>query len=96
MKSTSRGRAVALAVRGDGAFAIEESGVLGHYDSEAKRIGETALPSGALAAAAFADAWLVRVAGATHLAPSNAKPVRGKPSVFADGGSDVTAFKSSR
>jgi WD40 repeat protein len=32
------------------------------------------------------------VPGATHLAPTNAKPVRGKLSVFADGGSDVEAF----
>ncbi len=42
--------------------------------------------------AAFSDAWLVRVQGATALSPTNAKPVRGKLSVFADGGSDVEAF----
>lgn len=50
------------------------------------------LPTGAVQAQPFGDAWLCRVSGATHLAPSNAKPVRGKPSVFADGASDVTAF----
>lgn len=92
MKPGTHGRAIALAAKADGASAIEESGALGHYDAEGKRIGETALPSGALAAAPFADAWLVRVAGATSLAPSNAKPVRGKPSVFADGGSDIVGF----
>ncbi len=43
-------------------------------------------------AALFGDAWLVRVPGATHLAPSNAKPVKGKPAVFADGGTDIEAF----
>jgi hypothetical protein len=83
---------LALVARADGAFAVEEVGVLGVYDAEAKRAGEITLPSGAVQAQPFADAWLCRVPGATHLAPSNAKPVRGKPSVFADGGSDVTAF----
>lgn len=89
---TVRGTAISLVVRGEGCAAVEEGGALGLYDAEATRTGETALPAGALQACPFADAWLVRVPGATHLAPSNAKPVRGKPSVFADGGSDVEAF----
>jgi hypothetical protein len=89
---TARGPAIALAVRGEAVAAVEQGGVLGHYDAEGKRTGETPLPSGALQALPFADAWLVRIPGVTHLCPSNAKPVRGKPSVFADGGSDVTAF----
>lgn len=84
--------ALALVARADGAFAVEESGVLGVYDAEGKRTSAIALPSGAVQAQPFADAWLCRVPGVTHLAPSNAKPVRGKPSVFADGGTDVTAF----
>ena len=84
--------ALALVARADGAFAVEETGALGVYDAEAKRTSEITLPSGAVQAQPFADAWLCRVPGATHLAPSNAKPVRGKPSVFADGGSDVTSF----
>jgi hypothetical protein len=89
---TRHAGALALVARADGAFAVEESGALGVYDAEAKRTSAIALPSGAVQAQPFADAWLCRVPGATHLAPSNAKPVRGKPSVFADGGSDVTAF----
>lgn len=89
---TSRAATVALVARAEGAFAVEETGALGVYDAEAKRTSEVALPSGAVQAQPFADAWLCRVPGMTHLAPSNARPVRGKPSVFADGGSDVTAF----
>jgi outer membrane protein assembly factor BamB len=89
---TRRAGARALVARADGVFAVEESGALGVYDAEAKRTSEITLPSGAVQAQPFADAWLCRVPGSTHLAPSNAKPVRGKPSVFADGGSDVTAF----
>jgi hypothetical protein len=89
---TLRAGAIAIVARADGAFAVEESGALGVYDADAKRTSELALPSGAVQAQPFADAWLCRVPGSTHLAPSNAKPVRGKPSVFADGGSDVTAF----
>ncbi|HSO31484.1 MAG TPA: hypothetical protein VLT33_03180 [Labilithrix sp.] len=84
--------ALALALRGEGVAAVEQSGALGSYDAEGKRTAETALPRGAVQAVPFADAWLVRVPGATHLAPSNAKPVKGKLAVFADGGSDVTAF----
>ena len=90
--TSSRAAAVALVARAEGAFAVEETGALGVYDAEAKRTSEVALPSGAVQAQPFADAWLCRVPGMTHLAPSNARPVRGKPSVFADGGSDVTAF----
>jgi hypothetical protein len=86
------GGAVSLALRGDSAFAIEEGGALGTYDADGTRTGETVLPRGAVQAVPFADAWLVRVPGATHLAPSNAKPVKGKLAVFADGGSAVTAF----
>lgn len=89
---TVRGPAIALVIRGEGCAAVEEGGALGLYDAEGKRTSETPLPPGALQACPFGDAWLVRVPGATHLAPTNAKPVRGKPSVFADGGSDVTAF----
>jgi hypothetical protein len=89
---TGRGPALALVARGEGCAAVEAGGALGLYDAEGKRTGETALPAGALQALPFADAWLVRVPGAPHLAPTNAKPVRGKLSVFADGGSDVTAF----
>lgn len=87
-----RTAAVALVARAEGAFAVEETGALGVYDADAKRTSEVPLPNGAVQAQPFADAWLCRVPGMTHLAPSNAKPVRGKPSVFADGGSDVTAF----
>ena len=87
-----RSAVVALVARGDGAFAVEETGALGVYDAEGKRTSEIALPSGAVQAQPFAEAWLCRVPGMPHLAPSNARPVRGKPSVFADGGSDVTAF----
>lgn len=87
-----RGPAIALVVRGDGVAAVEEGGALALYDAEGKRASETTLPAAALQACPFADGWLVRVPGATHLAPSNAKPVRGKPSVFADGASDITAF----
>jgi hypothetical protein len=72
--------------------AVEASGVLGLYDVEGKRTSEVALPASALAAMPFAEAWLVRVRGGMHLAPSNAKPVRGKPAVFADGASEVAAF----
>ena len=79
------GAAIALAVRGDAVAAVESGGALGHYDAEGKRTTETALPPGAVQALPFADAWLVRVPGATHLAPSNAKPVKGKLAVFADG-----------
>jgi hypothetical protein len=89
---TLRATAIALVARAEGAFAVEESGALGVYDADAKRTGEVALPSGAVQAQPFADGWLCRIPGRTNLAPSNAKPVRGKPSVFADGGSDVTAF----
>ncbi len=92
MSLRANGAAVALVARAEGAFAVEETGALGVYDAEAKRTSEVPLPNGAVQAQPFADAWLCRVPGMTHLAPSNAKPVRGKPSVFADGGSDVTAF----
>lgn len=92
---TARGPAVSLALygrAGDEVAAVEEGALLGLYDAEGKRTGEAALPAGAVSALPFADGWLCRVPGTTHLAPSNAKPVRGKPSVFADGGSDVAAF----
>jgi hypothetical protein len=88
----AKGPAIALAVRGEGVGAVEASGALGVYDAEGTRTSQVVLPAGTVAASPFADAWLCRVPGATHLAPSNAKPVRGKPSVFADGGSDVEAF----
>lgn len=91
-RTAEKGPVTSLVVRGEGAAALEGSGALGLYDSEAKRTSEIPLPSGTANAVPFADGWLCRVPGATHLAPSNAKPVRGKPSVFADGGSDVTAF----
>lgn len=84
--------ALAIALRGDAAFAVEEGGALGHYDAEGTRTAETALPAGAVQAAPFDGAWLVRVPGAPHLAPSNARPVKGKLAVFADGASGVTAF----
>ena len=83
---------LALVRGGEGAAAVEDSGVLGLYDAEGKRTGETALPKGAAQALPFGDAWLVRVPGTTHLAPSNAKPVKGKPAVFADGATDIEAF----
>jgi hypothetical protein len=83
---------VALVARGEGVAAVDGEGALGIHDAEGKRTSEVALPNGTVQALPFADAWLCRVPGATHLAPSNAKPVRGKPSVFADGGSDVQAF----
>jgi hypothetical protein len=86
------GGAISLSLRGDAAFAIEEGGALGSYDAEGKRTSEIALPRGAAQALPFGDAWLVRVPGAMHLAPSNAKPVKGKLAVFADGTSLVTAF----
>lgn len=89
---TSGRLAIALVARGDNVAAVEEGGALGVYDAEAKRTSEVPLPIGSVQALPFADAWLCRVPGATHLAPSNAKPVRGKPSVFADGGSDVAWF----
>ena len=86
------GGAISLALRGDTVAAVEEGGALGMYDAEGKRTTEAPLPRGAVQALPFADAWLVRVPGATHLAPSNAKPVKGKLAVFADGGTDVIAF----
>ena len=86
------GSAISLALRGDAVAAVEEGGALGLYDAEGKRTTETPLPRGAVQALPFADAWLVRVPGTTYLAPSNAKPVKGKLAVFADGGTDVTAF----
>jgi len=92
LKSTTPSGALALALRGDGVAAVEESGVLGSYDAEGKRTAETALPKGAVQAVPFADAWLVRVPATTSLAPSNARPVKGRLAVFADGGTDVTAF----
>ena len=92
MTQLAKGPAIALAARGDGAGAVEGSGALGLYDAEGTRTGQVVLPAGTVAALPFADAWLCRVPGVTHLAPSNAKPVRGKPGVFADGGSDVEAF----
>jgi hypothetical protein len=82
----------ALVARGDGCAAVEASGALGLYDAEGTRTGEAVLPSGAVQAYPFAEAWLVRLPGAPHLAPSNAKPVRGKLSVFAEGASVVDAF----
>ena len=91
-ETAKHGGAVSLALRGDTVAAVEEGGALGVYDAEGKRTAEVALPRGAVQAAAFADAWLVRVPGQTSLAPSNAKPMKGKLAVFADGGSDVTAF----
>jgi len=67
--------------------------VLGLFDGEAKRTGEVAMPAGALLAMPFGSGWLVQTTGATHLTPVDpAKPVRGKAAMFADGGSDVTAF----
>ena len=92
MKARANAGCLTLALRGDGVFAVEESGALGSYDADGQRTAETALPKGAVQAVPFADAWLVRVPGTTSLAPSNAKPVKGKLAVFADGGSDVTAF----
>lgn len=89
---TAHGPALAVVVRGEGAAAVEGDHKLGVYDAEAKRTSEVALPAGTVQAFPFADGWLCRVPGATHLAPSNAKPVKGKPAMFADGGSDVTAF----
>ena len=86
------GGAISLALRGEFVAAVERAGMLGLYDAEGKRTTETALPAGAVQAAAFADAWLVRIPGTTSLAPSHGKSVKGKPAVFADGGSDVTAF----
>jgi Anaphase-promoting complex subunit 4 WD40 domain len=88
----TRGPAISLALRGDNGFAVEEGGALGVYDAEGKRTTESPLPRGAVQALPFADAWLVRVPGATHLAPSNAKLVKGKPALFADGGAEITAF----
>ena len=92
MKAKCNSGARTLALRGEGVAAVEESGALGSYDAAGKRTAETALPRGAVQAVPFADAWLVRVPGTTSLAPSNAKPVKGKLAVFADGGTDVTAF----
>lgn len=89
---TAHGPALALVARGEGAAAVEANGTLGVYDAEAKRSSEVVLPAGSVQAFAFAEGWLCRVPGAPHLAPSNAKPVKGKPAMFADGGSDVTAF----
>lgn len=89
---TGRGPALSLVVRGEGCAAVEHGGALGHYDAEGERTSETKLPAGALQAYPFGGAWLVRVDGAPHLAPTNAKPVRGKLAVFADGGSTVEAF----
>jgi hypothetical protein len=86
------GPPLALVARGEGACAVLANHTLGVYDAEAKRVSEVALPSGTVQAFSFADGWLCRVPGATHLAPSNAKPVKGKPAMFADGGSDVNAF----
>jgi hypothetical protein len=81
---------LSLALRGDGVGAVDANGKLATYDAEGKQTGETTLSRGAAQAFAFADAWLARVTGATHLAPSNAKPVKGKLAVFADGESVVT------
>ncbi len=92
MRPRANAGCLTLALRGDGVAAVEESGALGSYDADGQRTAETALPKGAVQAVPFADAWLVRVPGTTSLAPSNAKPVKGKLAVFADGGSDVTAF----
>ena len=89
---TSHGPALALVARGEGACAVEANHTLGVYDAEAKRASEVALPSGTVQAFPFAEGWLCRVPGTTHLAPSNAKPVKGKPAMFADGGSEVNAF----
>jgi hypothetical protein len=86
---------VSLVAKGEGVAAVDcgaARALLGLHDAEGKRTSEIPLPNGTVQALPFADAWLCRVPGATHLAPSNAKPVRGKPSVFADGGSDVQAF----
>ena len=88
----AHGPALALVVRGEGAAAVLANHSLGVFDVEANRTSEVALPSGAVQAFSFGDGWLCRVPGATHLAPSNAKPVKGKPAMFADGGSDVSAF----
>ena len=90
--SASHGPAIALSLRGDDAFAVEQGGALGHYDADGKRTTEITLPRGAVQASPFEGAWLVRVPGQPHLAPSNAKPVKGKLSVFAEGTSDVTSF----
>lgn len=84
--------AIALALRGEGAGAVETSGVLGLYDAEGNRTAEAVLPAGAAQVAPFAEGWLVRVPGTTSLVPSHAKPVKGKPPAFADGGSDIHAF----
>ena len=87
-------RAVSLALQpgGEGVAAVEDGGALGLYDAEGDRTGEAALPSGAAQALRMGEAWLVRVQGATHLAPSNAKLVKGKPAVFAEGGAGIEAF----
>lgn len=91
--STERGPAVSLSLKGDGVAAAYATGALALHDGEAKATSEIALPKGAVAAAPYAEGWLVAMPDSTHLVPvSPSKPVRGKAAMFADGGSDIAAF----